>query len=109
MSEIISGSISDLLAAYASRKTSPREVCQELFRRISANDARVGAFLRVDEEGALKAAAEAELAPEKPLSGVPLAIKDNISTRAMETTCGSRILQGYVPPFDATVIQRLKN
>jgi aspartyl-tRNA(Asn)/glutamyl-tRNA(Gln) amidotransferase subunit A len=108
MSDITQGCISDLLQVYRSKKTSPGEVCRELFQRIEKYDGRIGAFLRLDREGALKAAADAENHLDLPLAGVPVAINDTISTRDLETTCGSKILRGYVPPFDATVISRLK-
>jgi aspartyl-tRNA(Asn)/glutamyl-tRNA(Gln) amidotransferase subunit A len=108
MNDLLCGSIDDLLAAYRSRKTSPREVCQALIRRIEQHDSRIGAFLRIDRDGIETAAAEAEKHPDRPLAGVPLAIKDNMSTKGVETTCSSKILQGYVPPYDATVIGRLK-
>lgn len=108
MNELLSGTIGDLLAAYRARKTSPREVCGELVARIERLDPRVGAYLRLDREGIEKSAAEAEKHPDRPLAGVPLAIKDVISTRGLETTCSSKILKGYIPPYDATAIERLK-
>lgn len=108
MNEHLSGTIGDLLAAYRSHKTSPREVCRDLVDRIEQHDFRIGAFLRLDRDGIEAAAVEAEEHPDLPLAGVPLAIKDNISTKGVETTCSSKVLRGYIPPYDATVIGRLK-
>ncbi len=100
--------IHDLLLAYRSKETSPIEVCQVLFDRIDQYDSSIGAFLRIDRANVMQQAAEAAKNLDRPLCGVPLAIKDNISTQDLETTCASRILQGYRPPYDATVISRLK-
>ncbi len=74
---------------------------------------RVHAFLHVDAEGALAAAADVDARraagePLGPLAGVPLALKDVLTTRGMPTTCGSRILEGWRPPYDATVVARLR-
>lgn len=109
MINLVRGSVSDLLQAYRAGATSPTEVCRYLFQRIDEQDRQIGAFLRLDRERALKDAAEAERDLAKPLSGIPLAIKDVISTRNLETTCGSRILRGYSPPYEATAISRLRN
>jgi len=81
--------------------------------RIRAVDEAVHAFLHVDEEGALAAAAASDARrergePASPLDGVPIAVKDVLATRGMPTTCGSRILEGWVPPYDATVVTRLR-
>ena len=103
-----SGTIDGLLAAYRSKSVSPIEVCRLLLDRIAIYDAGIGAFLRIDREGALRAAEQSAADLSKPLAGVPMAIKDNMSTRGLETTGGSKILKGYVPPYDATVIARLK-
>jgi aspartyl-tRNA(Asn)/glutamyl-tRNA(Gln) amidotransferase subunit A len=70
------------------------------------------AFLKVDRDGALAAAraqdrARAAGRAPGPLAGVPLAVKDNLCTRGLATTCGSRILDGWVPPYDATAVERL--
>jgi aspartyl-tRNA(Asn)/glutamyl-tRNA(Gln) amidotransferase subunit A len=108
MTDWIHGTIHDLLQAYRARKASPVEVCRELFSRIDRHDGRIGAFLRLDREGALKAAEAAAKNLSLPLAGVPFAVKDVISTKGMETTCSSKILQGYVPPYDATTVVRLK-
>ena len=81
--------------------------------RIEATHA-LGAFLKIDADGALAQAtsADARLADDGalgPLDGVPLAIKDNLLTRDLETTGGSRILAGFVPPYDATAVRRLRD
>ncbi|MCU0223330.1 MAG: Asp-tRNA(Asn)/Glu-tRNA(Gln) amidotransferase subunit GatA [Acidobacteria bacterium] len=72
----------------------------------------LGAFLRVDRDRALAAAraqdrGRAAGRDPGPLGGVPLAIKDNLCTRGLATSCGSRILEGWVPPYDATAVERL--
>ncbi|MBP1632667.1 MAG: glutamyl-tRNA(Gln) amidotransferase, subunit, partial [Acidobacteria bacterium] len=82
-------------------------------RRAAATEARLHAYLTIDAAGAEQAAAEADAAfaagrGPGPLAGIPLAIKDNLVTRGVETTCGSRILAGYRPPYDATVVARLR-
>lgn len=95
-----------------SREISAQEVADAFLNRIDQLDSRYGAFLKVDHEGARR---DAELAQIKlddgsagPLTGVPIALKDNMSTKGLETTCASRILEGYVPPFDATVVSRCR-
>ena len=101
-------------AALAAGEISAVETTRAHLDRIAAVDERVHAFLHVDEAGAL-AAAEAVDARRAggdamgPLAGVPLALKDVIATRGLPTTCGSRILDGWVPPYDATVVSRLRS
>ncbi len=99
--------------ALARREISSVELTQSVLDRISAVDERVRAFLLVTEEDALaqasavdarRAAGESLL----PLAGVPMAIKDNMATCGTRTTCASRILYNFVPPFDATVVERLR-
>jgi aspartyl-tRNA(Asn)/glutamyl-tRNA(Gln) amidotransferase subunit A len=92
------------------REVSAVEVCRAALDRIGATDGPLHAFLHVDAEGALARATrlDAERRPDGPLHGVPVALKDNISTRAMPTTAGSRILDGYHPAYDATVVRRLE-
>jgi aspartyl-tRNA(Asn)/glutamyl-tRNA(Gln) amidotransferase subunit A len=109
MTDLLQKNISDLLRAYRSHETTPEEVCREVFAKIDRYDSKTGAFLKLDREGAMFAAKEAGKDLNRPLAGVPIAIKDNISTKNLETTCSSKILKGYVPPYDATVIARLKN
>jgi len=71
----------------------------------------LNAFLQIDRSGALRRAEEIDKNPTKelPLRGVPIAIKDNICVRGLQTSCGSKILGDYHPPYNATVIERLQN
>ena len=98
--------------AIAARRVDATEICRASLERIRRLDGTLNAFRHVDEAGALARAADldrrrGELA-HLPLLGVPVAIKDNICTRRMPTTAASRILDGYVPPYDATVVERLE-
>jgi aspartyl-tRNA(Asn)/glutamyl-tRNA(Gln) amidotransferase subunit A len=90
-----------------------RTVAEAHLERIGALDGRLGAFLLVDAEGALAQAdavdrARAAGEPLGPLAGVPLGLKDNLVTAGVATTCASRILAGWVPPYDATAVARLR-
>ncbi len=95
------------------REVSSRELTEAYLERIRALDDGLHAYLAVDEEGARAGAREADARLARgdagPLCGVPWACKDVISTRGVETTAGSKILQGYEPPFDATVVARLRD
>lgn len=98
--------------AIASGEASAREVTQAHLDRIDAVDGELHAFLTVDGAGALAAADAVDAKrragkPLGPLAGVPLALKDILATRGLETTAGSKILEGWIPPYDATVVQRL--
>ncbi len=111
MSDLTRMTATQLAAAIAKKETSAVEVAQAHLDRIDAVDAKLHAFLYVDREGALAAArAVDETAPENrgPLAGVPLALKDVLTQEGVPTTCGSKILEGWRPPYDATVTRRLK-
>ncbi len=85
---------------------------EAVVERILAADNAVCAYLTLTPEAALEQAAQADVLRASgvtlPLLGIPVALKDNLSTRGVPTSCGSRMLEGYVPPFDATVVRRLK-
>ena len=96
-------------AVLAAKDVSAVEVTQAHLDRIAAVDDRVHAFLHVDAEGALAQAARVDAGQlSGPLAGVPLALKDVLCTQGIPTTVGSRILEGWRPPYDATVTARLK-
>ncbi|MFI5532583.1 Asp-tRNA(Asn)/Glu-tRNA(Gln) amidotransferase subunit GatA [Kitasatospora sp. NPDC051853] len=114
MTELIKKTAAETAAAIAAGEVSAVEVAQAHLDRIEATDKKVNAFLHVDTEGALAAARRVDAkraAGEQlsPLAGVPLALKDVFTTEGIPTTCGSKILEGWVPPYDATLTARLKN
>jgi len=95
----------------AGGEVSASELTRAYLDRVAAVDEAVGSFLLVDEAGALAAAAAVDakpLAERLPWEGVPIGLKDIFCVTDMETTCASRILKGYVPPFDATVVAKLR-
>jgi len=103
----------ELARALAAGETTSVEVTRAHLDRIAAVDGPVHAFLHVDGEGALAQAEAADArrasgSPASPLDGVPVAVKDVLATKGLPTTCGSKILRGWVPPYDATVVSRLK-
>ena len=102
----------ELRTLYRRRETSPTEVLQEVFRRIDANEGRIHAYLFLNREAALAEASrwDGEVAREDapPLAGIPVALKDNICMQGWPTTCGSRMLEQFKPPYDATVATRLR-
>ncbi len=114
--EIIRYSAADLGARLASREISAVEATQAHLDRIAAVDGEVHAFLHVANEDALACAAEVDRLRASddtrdtlgPLAGVPLAIKDVLVTTDMPSTSGSRILAGYMSPFDATVVRKAR-
>lgn len=95
------------------KEITSREITLSVLNRIKDVDNKINAYLYIDEERVVREAEEADRRIERgdtsPLTGIPLAIKDNICTRGMETTCASRILEGFTPPFNATVIEKLRS
>jgi len=113
MSELIRKDASVLAGLVSSGEVSAVEVAQAHLDRIAAVDGDVHAFLHVDTEGALASAAAVDAkvkAGEKlsVLAGVPLGLKDILATNGLPTTCGSRVLDGWIPPYDATVVTKLR-
>jgi aspartyl-tRNA(Asn)/glutamyl-tRNA(Gln) amidotransferase subunit A len=102
-----------IAAKVRAKELTARAVTEAFLARIEAHDATVGAFLTVLHEQALAQAdtVDAKIAAGEdpgPLAGVPVALKDNLCTRGIETTCASKILQGFVPPYSATVVEKLE-
>ncbi|GAA3743773.1 Asp-tRNA(Asn)/Glu-tRNA(Gln) amidotransferase subunit GatA [Micromonospora maritima] len=113
MTDLTKLSAVDLAGLVATGETSAVEVTQAHLDRIGAVDERVHAFLHVDTEGALAAARavdERRAAGEElgPLAGVPVAVKDVLTTKGVPTTVGSKILEGWRPPYDSTIVERLR-
>jgi aspartyl-tRNA(Asn)/glutamyl-tRNA(Gln) amidotransferase subunit A len=105
--------IASVRESIAGKKVSAREVAAEYFKRIAARNGELNAYLTLCEERAYKQADRVDALvaagkPLPPLAGVPIAVKDVISTRGVRTTCGSKILSNYVPPYDATAVCRLE-
>jgi aspartyl-tRNA(Asn)/glutamyl-tRNA(Gln) amidotransferase subunit A len=105
--------IAEVVRQIRARERSAEEVTRDRLERIEALDPSLHAYLCVDAEGALSAArgVDRRLARGEevgPLSGVPVALKDNLVTRGLETTAGSQILSGWTPPYDATSVARLR-
>jgi aspartyl-tRNA(Asn)/glutamyl-tRNA(Gln) amidotransferase subunit A len=100
----------EIRAAVADGTVSAVDVCRDALSRIARQDGRLHAFLHVDEEGALARAAklDRERPADAPLLGVPVALKDNICTAGVRTTAASRVLEGYVPPYSAAVVECLE-
>ena len=111
--ELYQMTIHELHQLLMRRETSAEEILRSVLQRIEATEERVKAYLLVIPDLALEQAKAvdheiAKAAPPGHLAGIPLAVKDVICTRGITTTCGSRILQDFHPPYDATVICRLK-
>jgi aspartyl-tRNA(Asn)/glutamyl-tRNA(Gln) amidotransferase subunit A len=112
-SDIVRMSAADLAAGIAAGELSAAEVTEAHLRRIEAVEDRVHSFLHVSAEQARRAAQAVDARraagePLGPLAGVPLALKDVFTTMDMPTTCGSAILDGWRPPYDATITRRLR-
>ncbi|MEU5525683.1 Asp-tRNA(Asn)/Glu-tRNA(Gln) amidotransferase subunit GatA [Micromonospora chersina] len=113
MTDLTRLTAAEIAGLVAAGETSAVEVTQAHLDRIAAVDERVHAFLHVDTEGALAAARsvdERRAAGEDlgPLAGVPVAVKDVLTTKGVPTTVGSKILEGWRPPYDSTIVERLR-
>jgi aspartyl-tRNA(Asn)/glutamyl-tRNA(Gln) amidotransferase subunit A len=110
MTDLVRMTAAELAAAVAAREVSAVEVARAHLDRIAEIDDRLHAFLQVDAEGALVQAGRVDAGElAGPLAGVPLALKDVIVTRGVPTTAGSRILKGWIPPYDATIVERMRD
>ena len=99
----------DIRNAVSSGRASAVEVCRDALSRIDAENPSLNAFLTIAGERALERAAVVDRERrDGPLAGVPVAVKDNILTRGIVTTAASRMLERFVPPYDASVVRRLE-
>ncbi|UTH13420.1 Asp-tRNA(Asn)/Glu-tRNA(Gln) amidotransferase subunit GatA [Macrococcus equipercicus] len=103
-------SIESLSQMIQNKALKPSELIADTFKNIEQDDAKIQSFLALDKEQAMaKAAALDNETPSGRLFGIPMGIKDNIVTKNVETTCASKMLTGFTPVYDATVMQKLNN
>jgi aspartyl-tRNA(Asn)/glutamyl-tRNA(Gln) amidotransferase subunit A len=103
--------VREIRDAVQSGSQTAKDVCERALARIASHDPALGAFTTIVGERAMARAAVVDRHPDRrslALAGVPVALKDNISTRGVRTTASSKMLEHYVPPFDATVVERLE-
>lgn len=113
MKDIVNRSVYEHAESLKKREYSSEELTLAYLEKISSEESRVGAFITVTADEALKTAqkcdAERATGAELPeLFGIPAAIKDNICTKGVPTTCASKMLEGYIPPYDANVMELLR-
>ncbi|WP_443964441.1 amidase family protein, partial [Ruminococcus sp.] len=103
--------IRDMRKALDSKEISAKELAQTYFERIKKYDDKVKSFITVTEEKALEQAEKAQAVIDKgeakALTGIPVAVKDNICTAGVQPACASKMLENYVPPYSATVMEKL--
>ena len=110
--ELCDRSALDLAKMLKKRDISSREITESVFKRIDEDKGSINAFITLNREAAFT---QADMADKKfsskektpLLNGIPIAVKDNICTQQIETTCGSKILKNYIPPYNATVIKKI--
>jgi aspartyl-tRNA(Asn)/glutamyl-tRNA(Gln) amidotransferase subunit A len=105
--------ITAVQAALKAKKVSACELAAEYYKHIDSRNLELNAYLTLSQDRAYAQAERVDALvaagkPLPPLAGVPIAVKDVISTRGVRTTCGSKILENYVPPYDATAVERLE-
>ena len=111
MGELLYSTIGAAWDLLQKKELSATELTSQCLKRIEATEPKLGALLAIDSEGALaqaKALDDKGPNPSQPLWGVPVTVKDVILTRGLTTTAGSRMLETFVPPYDAFVVERLR-
>jgi len=111
---LIEKTAAELVQLQAAGQTSAVEIADAFLASVRDRDSKVKAFMHVDEADTRKQAVAVDAKRKSgaklgPLAGVPVAIKDVLCTRGTPTTCSSKILQNFIPPYDATVVERLRN
>jgi len=112
MTDLINSTIIEIHNLLLKKKLSVKELVELSFKNIDKFDNKINSFITLNKENALK---KAEIIDKKihsgieikPLEGIPYSSKDVFSTKGIRTTCGSKILENYIPDFDATVIEKL--
>ena len=112
--ELHSTTAHELAPLLQKRKISSTELTKAVLERIEKVEPRVNAYVTLTPELAMRMAQDADQRLQQgnavtPLTGIPLAIKDNMCTRGILTSCASRILHNFVPPYDAAVVTKLRN
>ena len=113
MSAAAPWTVAGVRSALLAKKISARELATEFYQRIERRNAELNTYLTLSPDRAYAQADRIDASVARgedlpPLAGVPMAIKDVISTRGVRTTCASRILENYVPAYDATAVERLE-
>ena len=110
--DIKTTSLRELRTMLDSKEISAAELCGECYKNIDADEEKIGAFVtltkEVAEENAKAAQKRIDSGNADFLTGIPLGVKDNICTDGIKTTCASRMLEDFLPPYDATVVEKLK-
>jgi aspartyl-tRNA(Asn)/glutamyl-tRNA(Gln) amidotransferase subunit A len=105
--------IKDIAELYRKGEATPGQVVDELIKRIDALNPRLNAFISIDHEHINEQVKKAEQmlkgTSPHPLCGVPIAVKDIFTTKGIRTTCGSKMLENFIPSYDATVIEKLRH
>lgn len=111
--ELCDQSAAQLAKLLRKGEVSSKEITESVFKRIDEKEDTLNAFITPTRDIAIKSAEEADRRFQNnekvsPLNGIPIAVKDNLCTSGIKTTCGSRILNNYIPPYDATAVNRIK-
>ncbi len=109
--KLYNSSLQEIIALYEKKEASPFDLFSSLFERIQKVEKNVDAFITLPDRNILEESrknSKNNLKSGSPLAGIPVAIKDNIVTQGVLTTCGSKMLQEFIPPYDATAVRNLK-
>lgn len=107
MQDIIALTLKELSGAMLKGEIRPKEALEAYLEQIEAEDKKINAYISLDAENALKKAEK--IKPDGFLSGIPMAVKDNICVKGLKTTCASKMLENFVPPYSACAYEKLEN